>query len=140
MVNNELTHHGIKGMRWGVRRTKAQLAGGKGSPEINKLNKAKSHTESTKNMVDETKKVARSINNIRNVSNKVDLENMSDKELRDRVNRMNLEQQYSNLSANAKSKGHEYLTNTLEIAGSVLAITSSALAIALSIKGCKQGK
>ena len=125
MVNNELTHYGILGMKWGVRRSEAELA------------RARKYTEDAQNIVRESKNINRSIGDIRSATNKVNLSSMSDSELRERVNRMNLEQQYANLSANAKSKGQAYVSNTLEVAGSALAITTSALAIALSIKQLK---
>ena len=72
---------------------------------------------------------------------RLDLSKMSDKELRDRINRELLEQQYSKLfadtSATQVSKGRAVLQDTLDVAGSVLAITGSALSIALAIKKLK---
>ena len=63
---------------------------------------------------------------------------MSDKELRDQINRALLEQQYNKLFADTStaqvSKGRMILQDTLDVAGSVLAITGSALSIALAIK------
>ena len=64
---------------------------------------------------------------------------MSDEELRAKVNRMNLEQQYSSLNANQVSKGQSYAQSTLEITGSVLAIGASAAAILLAAKQLKGG-
>ena len=69
---------------------------------------------------------------------KFDLSKMSDKELRDQINRQLLEQQYNKLfsdtSSSEVSKGRTMVKDTLEFAGSVLAITGSALSIALAIK------
>ena len=69
---------------------------------------------------------------------RLDLSKMSDKELRDQINRELLEQQYNKLladtSATQVSKGRTILQDTLDVAGSVLAITGSALSIALAIK------
>ena len=71
----------------------------------------------------------------------MDLSKMTDKEMRDRINRELLERQYNNLfaedSAPAVSKGRKYVSKTLDAAGSVLAVGSSALGIALAIKELK---
>ncbi len=69
---------------------------------------------------------------------KMDLSNMTDQEMRAQINRALLERQYNDLFAERKSnKGREYVGKTLEVAGGVLAVTSSALGIALSIKALK---
>ena len=60
---------------------------------------------------------------------------MTDKEMRDQINRAMLEKQYDDMfNPRKESKGREYASRTLETAGNVLAITSSALGIALAIK------
>lgn len=69
---------------------------------------------------------------------KMDLSSKTDKELRDEINRAFLEKQYNDLfSPQAESKGREYASKVLETAGSVLAIGSSALGIAIAIKELK---
>lgn len=125
MENVALQHHGIKGMKWGVRRTPEQLS------------RTKSHIDAASGMVKEAKNINNSVSNIRSTIKKKDLSKMTDQELRDRVNRMNLEQQFSQLSSNKISKGENYVRNTLEIAGSTLAVASSAIAIAVGIKQLK---
>lgn len=66
---------------------------------------------------------------------KMDLSNMSDKEMRDAINRAYLEKQYTDMFApQTTSKGREFANNILENAGAVLGVTSSALGIALAIK------
>lgn len=69
---------------------------------------------------------------------RMDLSKMSDKELRDRINRELLEQQYNKMFNEATqpqiSKGRQVLNDTLDIAGGVLAVTGSALTIALAIQ------
>lgn len=76
-----------------------------------------------------------SIRNAKNDRPKMDLSNMTDKQMRDEINRALLERQYNDMFAPQKStKGREYVSRTLETAGNVLAIGSSALGIALAIK------
>ena len=80
-----------------------------------------------------------SLNRAKNNRPKMDLSNMTDNEMRDQINRAILERQYNDMFAPQKvSKGREFASNVLEIAGSTLAITSSALDIALAIKNLKR--
>lgn len=62
----ELRHYGIKGMKWGVRRTPEQLARASGNSRSERRKEAKS---------------------------------MSDAELKSKINRLNMEKQYVDLTA-----------------------------------------
>jgi hypothetical protein len=72
---------------------------------------------------------------------KMDLSQMSDKEMRDKINRELLEQQYTKLFAEVEqeqvSTGRQICRDVLDATGSILAITSSALGIALAINQLK---
>lgn len=69
---------------------------------------------------------------------KMDLSNMSDKQMRDEINRALLERQYNDMFApQTTSKGREYLNKTLTTAGNVLTTTGTVLTIALAIKELK---
>lgn len=67
------------------------------------------------------------------------LESMNDNELRDIVNRMDMEQQYSNLRKESTSRGKATLKNILDIAGDVLAVGASATVIAVQIHKLRNG-
>lgn len=70
----------------------------------------------------------------------VDLSKMTDQELRERINRAALEQQYINYYGSKKvQKGKVIVSDILEAAGGVLGAGASALAIALAVHQLKQG-
>lgn len=101
------------------------------------LDRSKKTIDATSAFVKELKKTEQAIGRESTIK-KFDLSKMSDKELRDQINRQLLEQQYNKLfsdtSSSEVSKGRTMVKDTLEFAGSVLAITGSALSIALAIK------
>lgn len=95
----------------------------------------------SRRLVDETNALAGKLkrandDSIRSRPNsQMDLSSMSDKEMREQINRALLEKQYNDMFAPKKvSKGREYAGKILEGAGTALTITSSALGIALAIK------
>ena len=167
MENNELTHWGIKGMRWGVRRyqnsdgsltdagkkrydrdireNKAKKKDSRieiDGPDTKRwvkedISRAKKVTDSSSKTIDELKRIEASTRTSSKV--KLDLSNMTDQQLRERINRTLLEKQYNDMFAPSPkvSKGREYVQNVLETSGAVLAIGSSALGIALAIKELK---
>lgn len=136
--DNELYHHGIKGMKWGVRRTPAQLGHDTGGVD---LQKAKKKVDAANTIVNET----RNINN--NVSKKQakkvqkqkmsEVKSMSDQELRERVNRLNMEQQYIRMSSEQMNAGRANVNSVLNNVGTVVNVASSALAIAVAIQKLK---
>ena len=144
MNNQELMHYGVKGMRWGVRKSGVSSTG---STPKKKLS-AKDYNDLKKG-VDETNRSVSSYSNyrtnkqkrkaIKNATKDVNIEKMTDKELREKVNRLNMEQQYVNLVTNkaVMNSGKTKVDRTLEVAGDVLTVTSSALAIAVAVKQLK---
>lgn len=106
----------------------------------------KEDRERTKRVVDSTNQMAGNLKTLNDKSMriqarrtpKMDLSKMSDQEMREQINRAMLEKQYDDMFNPKKVySGREAVSDTLEIAGSVLAITSSALGIALAIKELK---
>lgn len=98
--------------------------------------------KSARNLVNETSKATNTLKTMNEESirrapkkKKMDLSNMSDKEMRDQINRKLLERQYDDLfNPKETSKGRQYLSRILETSGSVLTLTGSALSIALAIR------
>ena len=106
--------------------------------QYKKLEKQKKLVDKTSDHVNQMSKINKdSIRENRTSREKLDLSNMTDKELRDRINRTNLERQYNDMFAKETtqvSKGRKFTTNLLDGLGGTLAIGSSALGIALAIK------
>lgn len=103
------------------------------------LDRSKRLAESSNRLVSDFDKINnRAIKKANENRPKLDLSNMTDKEMRDQINRAYLERQYNDLFApEANTRGKEHVKETLEIAGNVLAVTASALGIALAIKDLK---
>ena len=113
--------------------------------KVNADRYVKEDMQRTKNLVDSTKKKNDTIktanqNSLNRAAKKqkekrMDLSSMTDKELRDKINREILERQYNDAFNEKKiSRARQFATDLIDVSGSVLAITSSALGIALAIK------
>lgn len=168
--HNILAHYGVKGQKWGIRRyqnkdgsltskgqarydrDKRENAAKKKENRIDlsepdpkrwvreDLERSKKTVDATDNLVKEMRKLEQNTTT-KPAPKRMDLSQMSDKEMREQINRELLERQYNQLFAETPSaqvsKGREALRTTLEVAGSVLAIAGSSLSIALAIKELK---
>lgn len=167
--SNELFHHGVLGMKWGVRKyqnkdgsltnagkkrydrdVKANNARKKDNriiidgPDADRwvredLTRAKKTVNSVSDLVESTKKLESSTRPSSSPKKiKMNLSNMTDQQLRDQINRANLEKQYNDLFAPESkpviSKGRKFISDTLDVSGRVLGVGSSALGLALAIK------
>lgn len=162
-MSYELYHYGIKGMKWGVRRYQnadgSLTPVGKkrydrdiqennakkkenriviDAPDANRwvredISRSKRVVDSSSDMVKQLKNIESNTRSTK--KQKMDLSKMTDQEMRARINRELLERQYNDIFAPQKtSKGRQVARNILETSGTVLAIGSSALGIALAIK------
>ena len=64
---------------------------------------------------------------------KRDYSNISDDELRKRINRMNLERTYASLDEGDKKTGREYANEVLDLAGGITGVVSSAAVMGYAI-------
>ena len=100
---NELYHYGIKGMRWGVRRTDAQL----GHIPKKSSGKSKNVSSNPKKVIAKSKKISSK------QQRKNEMKNMSDAELRSRINRIQMEKQYMQLTEPQLSPGKKFVKDVL---------------------------
>jgi hypothetical protein len=89
--------------------------------------------------------MARTVKEIRNNAQSkktYDLSKMSDNELRQHINRMQMEEQYTRLMndrAQEVKSGRDYVDSVLSVSGQVLTVASSAVGLALAIHQLKNG-
>lgn len=116
--------------------------------KLSKERRPKTGLEVAKQSTDETKSAVNKIQNYRNEKKRQqaqehkrpDLSSMTDDELRKKINRERLEREYDNLFHDDNvSRGRDRVDEILDIAGPVLSVGSSALAIAIAIQTLKRG-
>lgn len=177
-MDNYFYHHGIKGMRWGIRKYQNKDGSltdlgkkryardareqnweiGKDGIARSRANKTKGEIreadpnkwvredrERVKDIVDSSSGMVNQLKKANEFTDKVsknhrketrmDLSNMTDREMRTKINRELLERQYNSVFNPEKvSTGRQYVSEILEGAGVVLGVTSSAITIALGIQ------
>lgn len=109
MEGTVLTHWGIKGQKWGVRRY--QNKNGSLTPAGKKRYSDEYHEDYKKAHQPKSVKT------------------MSDKELRERLNRLNMEKQYSQLSTSTVSKGKKTVDSIIKIGTTTAAATTTAITL-----------
>ena len=147
--NNVLGHSGIKGQKWGIRRFQNEDGSlteeGKkryGTPETYRAvaKEVSSLEEATKGASSAASTAASIINTQRgSQAIRKDYSGLTDQELQRRVNRLNLERAYGDLSGDTKyvKTGKEKAREILQTVGATLAVASTAVAIYSQLHGFK---
>ena len=164
----ELQHHGIKGQKWGVRRyqnadgsltndgkkrygtkenfekqypidkKKSDLAtigaGKEGAKNAREINKNLNEIEKSR-----TRKKQEKVNKLVEEAARENAKKMTDQELRDAVNRLNMEENYTRMISNREriEVGESKASKFMDKAATALVVTEAALSIALIVRQLK---
>ena len=111
MDNNELYHYGVLGMKWGVRKDRG---GG-----VSKTGRRRKSVKERPPAHEDYKKA----------HSKKSVREMSDAELRSRINRLDMERRYQELNPSIKNRGRKYVNSIIKTGTTVATLTGTALTI-----------
>ena len=145
---NNLQHHGIKGQKWGVRRFQNEdgsltNAGKKRYSDGSDYDTALKTTKVLSDSIDTVRKFKS--DNERNSDPDMErrirknVTQMSDKELQQKVQRLNMEDNYTRMMMHREQldRGESYVNKVLDVSSTALKGAATALTIAVALKQLK---
>lgn len=156
-MSEYIKHHGIKGMKWGVRRFQnadgSLTAAGRKRYDDGERESKGSSAEDYQKAIKKTKAAGESVENIRKFNDDIkrikdpamekrirkSTEQMTDKELQQRVQRLNMEDNYTRMMMHREQlkQGEDYVNRVLDVSAVALRGATTALTIALLLKQLK---
>lgn len=114
-----LEHHGIKGMKWGIRRSKAQLARANpkkddGPEDVTVTTRPGARVKTSGGRRQTPSEDAITVATLRQKAASSTTDSLSNRELKALVERMNLEKQYNNLAPDTRSRGKKFIDDMWE--------------------------
>lgn len=133
MDNRELYHYGVLGMKWGVRRTAAQLGHQIKTRRVAK--KRKQSLEKARKTKAENKKAAEERQKLL-AKGKIKTKDMTPEELQARINRLELEKKYKDLQKSTieSTRGRKFIDKFLDASTEKLADNVTADLLAQTVK------
>lgn len=141
---SNLQHHGIKGQKWGVRRfqnTDGSLtAEGKKRYSVNDYQQAIDKTKTAGKIVNEAKTLNNTIKKVNDPAAERRIRKsaaeMSDIELQKRVQRLNMEDNYTRMMLHRENleRGRTFVDKALDVSAIAVQGTVASLTIALLVK------
>lgn len=143
-MSNELQHHGIKGQKWGVRRfqnTDGSLtAEGKKRYSVSDYQQAIDKTKTAGKIVNEAKTLNNTVKKVHDPAAERRIRKsaaeMSDIELQKRVQRLNMEDNYTRMMLHRENleRGRTFVDKALDVSAIAVQGTVASLTIALLVK------
>jgi hypothetical protein len=106
MECNDLYHHGVKGQKWGIRRTPEQLVRARGSS-------TPKYSEPKRVKKPETKPAAKSTSSSSSSRPSKTVKEMNDEELNRAIRRLQMEKQYRELNPPTVSRGKRFVDQVI---------------------------
>lgn len=136
-MDEELYHYGVKGMKWGIRRSPAQLGHKTGTKKkktsvvdaVKKISQKRQQAKAEKTARKEARKTSRK---------KKSVAEMSDDELRERIARLELEKRYRDLTPKQTHRGRDFVISVLENSGRNIATQTTTYAMGTAVNKIAQ--
>lgn len=137
-INDYLEHHGVKGMKWGVRKSRVSTSGGskkskKKSSILESFKKKRLSRVRAKNAAKRQKEQIKKVTKANTEARKKSVKSMTNEELDRNIARLQKEKLYKDLSRSTRKTGQTFVMDVLKTAGKAVAIEATKNVLAYTI-------